>query len=196
MKILALRITAAALFTLICSPLLIGCASMGNVEISMSDRVSQIQPGKSSKSDVRRLVGDPSSVNFIGEDKEIWSYIYSSSSLRATHFIPIVNLVAGGVSTKTNNLQVYFKDDIVQKVGAGQMSGGVGSLLDSDALKRASMSSSPSNSTSDTVYGSNAQNSQKKLNTPGKKQALSQTQGSSAPSAVPKEKSQGMEPIQ
>ena len=62
MRIFALRITVAALFCLA------GCASMGNVEISMSDRVSQIQPGKSGKAEVRRLVGDPSSVSFIGED--------------------------------------------------------------------------------------------------------------------------------
>lgn len=107
-----------------CLVLLMGCATTGNVQISDSGTVSKIVEGKSTKADVRALVGEPTKVNFDSNKNEIWEYVYKKGSVKPATFIPIVGLFAGGADVSGNTLTILFdKNGVVEKVGSGKISG-------------------------------------------------------------------------
>jgi outer membrane protein assembly factor BamE (lipoprotein component of BamABCDE complex) len=110
---------------------LLGCASYGNKQITQQETVEKIEIGKTTKADVKALLGEPAEVIFSDNGDEDWAYIYSKSTVRATSFIPVVGIVAGGADTKTSTLKVRFnKEGVVQKLGKGQTTGGGGSVFD------------------------------------------------------------------
>ena len=110
---------------------LYGCAyNMGNKQITDKSLISQIKIGETNKEKVRSLLGDPMNVTFT-DDKETWTYVYQKTNIRATSFIPLVGLFAGGHDTKMNNLTIVFREDgIVKSVGSGSTTGGGGGLQD------------------------------------------------------------------
>jgi outer membrane protein assembly factor BamE (lipoprotein component of BamABCDE complex) len=119
----------ALLLSLLC--FLLGCASAGNVQISEVSTVAKIEEGKSTKADVRALVGEPTKVNFRDDNTEVWEYVYKRGQVRPATFIPVARWFAGGVDTTGSTLTILFnKDNIVQKVGSGRITGGGGSLTD------------------------------------------------------------------
>jgi outer membrane protein assembly factor BamE (lipoprotein component of BamABCDE complex) len=108
-----------------------GCASTGNKQIADVGTVAKIEEGKSTKADVRALVGEPTKVNFRDDNTEVWEYVYKRGQVRPATFIPVVGWFAGGVDATGSTLTILFnKDNIVQKVGSGRISGGGGSLSD------------------------------------------------------------------
>ena len=109
-----------------------GCASAGNKQITDSSTVSKIEIGKSTKADVKLLVGEPTKVNFKDNgNTEIWEYVYKRGQVRPATFIPVVGWFAGGADVTGSTLTILFNDKgIVQKVGSGKISGGGGSLTD------------------------------------------------------------------
>ena len=108
-----------------------GCATAGNKQISEPGTVAKIEEGKSTKDDVRALVGEPTKVNFRDNNTEVWEYIYKRGQVRPATFIPVVGWFAGGADVTGSTLTVLFNDKgIVQKVGSGKISGGGGSLTD------------------------------------------------------------------
>ncbi len=120
-----------ALMVFICLALFVGCASYGNKQITEQDTVDKIVIGKSTKAEVKEILGEPSEVIFTDSGDEDWVYLYTRSTTRASSFIPIVGLVAGGVDTKTNTLRLRFnKEGVVSRIGKGQAKGGAGSILD------------------------------------------------------------------
>jgi outer membrane protein assembly factor BamE (lipoprotein component of BamABCDE complex) len=107
------------------------CASAGNVQISDPGTVARIEEGKSTKADVKALVGEPTKVNFRDDNTEVWEYVYKRGQVRPATFVPVVGWFAGGMDTTGSTLTILFnKDNIVQKVGSGRISGGGGSLSD------------------------------------------------------------------
>ena len=109
-----------------CLVLLIGCATTGNVQIADPGTVSKIEEGKSSKADVRALVGEPTKVNFDTNKNEIWEYIYTKASAKPASFIPVVGLFAGGADMSGNTLTILFdKNGVVERVGSGKTTGEV-----------------------------------------------------------------------
>jgi outer membrane protein assembly factor BamE (lipoprotein component of BamABCDE complex) len=110
--------------------LLGGCSSTGNKQIADTGTVSKIEVGKSTKNDVRALVGEPTKVDFRENNTERWEYTYTRGQMRPATLIAVVGWFAGGMDTTGNTLTIVFnKDNIVQKVGSGKISGG-GSLSD------------------------------------------------------------------
>lgn len=101
-----------------------GCATSGTAQLTNDNVVSQIKVGTSTKEDVRRLLGEPSSVgtsNVEGRVQEIWGYGYASVKSNPLAFVPIVGLfaVASGDAAKMDSraLSVSFSEDgIVRSV--------------------------------------------------------------------------------
>ncbi len=113
-------------FLVFCLALLIGCATVGNVQISDPGTVSKIEEGKSSKADVRALVGEPTKVNFDTNKNEIWEYIYTKATAKPASFIPVVGIFAGGADMSGNTLTILFdKNGVVERVGSGKTTGEV-----------------------------------------------------------------------
>jgi len=113
------------------SILISGCASSGNKQIADTGAVAKIEEGKSTKADVRAFVGQPTKVNFRDDNTEVWEYVYTRGQMRPATLIPVVGWFAGGMDTTGSTLTILFnKDNIVQKVGSGKISGGGGSLSD------------------------------------------------------------------
>jgi outer membrane protein assembly factor BamE (lipoprotein component of BamABCDE complex) len=113
-----------------CIMFLSGCASFGSKQLTSSDIVSQIQVGQSTKSDVKKLLGEPMNVVFV-DTEEDWYYSYTRSTVRPASFIPLVGIFAGGSDMQTYNLTIRFnKDGVVQNVGKGEVKGGAGSIFD------------------------------------------------------------------
>ena len=107
------------------------CASSGNKQITDTGAVAKIEEGKSTKADVRALVGEPTKVNFRENNTEVWEYVYTRGQVRPATFVPVVGWFAGGMDTTGSTLTILFNNNgIVQKVGSGKISGGGGSLSD------------------------------------------------------------------
>lgn len=86
--------------------LLVGCASSG-VRVTDS-QMSQFVEGKTTQQEVVAALGEPTGVtrNFDGTTTLI--YTYAEARTRATTFIPIVGLFAGGVDTRSNSVAMSF----------------------------------------------------------------------------------------
>jgi outer membrane protein assembly factor BamE (lipoprotein component of BamABCDE complex) len=111
--------------------LLCGCATVGNKQIADTGTVAKIEEGKTTKAEVKTLVGEPTKVDFRGDNTEVWKYVYTRGQVRPATFIPVVGWFAGGVDQTGSTLTILFnKNGIVQKVGSGSISGGGGSLTD------------------------------------------------------------------
>lgn len=67
-------------FSLSLLVLITGCATAGNPAVMDQSVVSQIEIGKSTKADIRRLLGEPTSSSVFqtaGQQHESWGYAYA-----------------------------------------------------------------------------------------------------------------------
>jgi len=110
-----------------------GCVSAaGQKKITNQDVVNQIVVGKSTKADVKALLGEPANALPYGDNDEMWMYHYTRGERRATSFIPYAGAFIGGADSKMATLTVRFgSDGIVKYVGKGSMTGGGGGIQDS-----------------------------------------------------------------
>ncbi len=97
--------------------LLNGCYSFGSRKIGNPDVVGQIIPGKTTKAEVRKLVGSPTMVqlNYFGSG-ETWHYTYAMAT------VPILFMSA----TRNETLIVVFDGHGVVTRVAGGATGGSG----------------------------------------------------------------------
>jgi outer membrane protein assembly factor BamE (lipoprotein component of BamABCDE complex) len=111
-----------------------GCVSaMGSKRSADPTLVAQIKEHRTTKDEVRPIIGDPNAVSFM-QDDEVWTYTYCKMTMRPTNWIPYVNLVAGGYDTQSASVTVIFDEKgVVKRVGQGRMEGGGGGIQD---LKR------------------------------------------------------------
>lgn len=119
------------------SSLLIGASgcvfAMGSKRSADPMLVAQIKEHRTTKDEVRSILGDPNGVSFVG-DKEVWSYLYHKTQMRATNWIPYLNMVAGGCEMESAQVTVIFDSrGVVKHVGQGRTEGGGGGIQD---LKR------------------------------------------------------------
>jgi outer membrane protein assembly factor BamE (lipoprotein component of BamABCDE complex) len=79
--------------------------SVGDRRISDPAVLAQIQSGKSSKAEVRALIGPPANVVFTDSGLEQWLYTY---------------VLAAGFNAQTHTLTILFSEDgIVRNYGSG-----------------------------------------------------------------------------
>ena len=107
----------------------------GNDDICDPNIIGQIQQGKSSKEDVKHLIGEPDKVEGALDQGELWKYSYEVTAPggraggSAFKSSSNDNLGSGRVSMdkKNCNVYVYFeKNGIVRKVQESKVSGGTG----------------------------------------------------------------------
>ena len=108
-------------------------SSRGNADLCDSDIIGQIQKGKSTKEDVKQLIGEPDKVEGALDQGELWKYsrgvTMPSGSGSAFMSSSKGKHGSGGVSMdkKNCNVYVYFeKNGIVRKVRESKVSGGTG----------------------------------------------------------------------
>lgn len=110
---------------------IMACVSGGTKAITDAGVISQIEVGKSTKVEVKSLLGEPASVGWTDSGEEEWSYFYMRGTPRAASLIPVVGLFAGGTDMKTENLKIRFdKNGVVKYLGRGRISATGGSILD------------------------------------------------------------------
>jgi len=76
---------------------------------------SKIVRGKTTKSQVRSMFGDPISVNFTDNGNEVWRYQYSKTQQKLTSYLPVVSAFASGTDTKSKHLVIFFNQRGVVK---------------------------------------------------------------------------------
>ena len=94
---------------------LAGCSSVGNQSLKYETQESvksKIVKGKTTKGDVLASFGEPDSRSLI-DGEEQWSYTMYNSQSKATSFIPVIGLLAGGADTQSSSLTIMFKGEKV-----------------------------------------------------------------------------------
>lgn len=102
----------------------IGCTtvSSGNKRIIQEDVLSQIKEGKTTKAEVKTLLGEPLDVSFMTNGDEQWKYFYTRAKVKGATYVPIVNIFEGGVESKTDTLTILISEEgIVKRIGEGGM---------------------------------------------------------------------------
>lgn len=99
--------------------LMSGCAVktgnevLGKMEKSQID--SQIVRGKSTKSDVKNLMGDPDKTDFDNNGNEKWVYTHVRKDAKAINYVPVANWFVQGTNDTIRTMVVLFSDDGVVK---------------------------------------------------------------------------------
>jgi len=92
--------------TLLALMVLTGCASSGN-RID-GNYVGKIKTGETTEQEVRANLGSPMAASIMQDGSKMIIYSFARTELKASTFIPIVGLFAGGANTETETLQVWF----------------------------------------------------------------------------------------
>ncbi len=110
-------------------------SSRGKGNVCDTGVIGQIQKGRSSKEDVKQLIGEPDAIEGALNQGELWKYSSQATSPSGSGSVSTFGssgkggMGSGGVSMskKKCNLWVYFeKNGIVRKVSESDVSGGTG----------------------------------------------------------------------
>jgi len=72
--------------------------------------------GKSTKTDVVRVLGDANTITFTDSGNEVWTYNFTRSKSKAINFVPYVNILCSGANTQTKRVVVLFdREDVVTR---------------------------------------------------------------------------------
>ena len=88
-----------------------GCFSMGNkvLEKETSQAAStKIIHGKTTKSEIRAMYGDPMETNYTDSGNEVWKYHFTKNHMTVGSFIPVASLFASGSKGKKKELVLFF----------------------------------------------------------------------------------------
>jgi len=98
---------------------LCGCVGAGNQVLKKENDASvsqKIVDGKTTKSEIKSMFGDPNETSFTDGGNEIWKYTYAYATPKAVDFVPIVGIFAGGADVDKKELVLLFdKNDLVTK---------------------------------------------------------------------------------
>ena len=99
---------------IMCLILISGCATVGT-QINEAN-LAQIKEGVTTQEEVIASMGKPYMQTLTSDGKIIMMYQYTKVKNRATNFIPVVNILAGGMDMKQQILQILINEnDIVEK---------------------------------------------------------------------------------
>lgn len=138
---------------LLAAALLCGCASVGH-KLDQS-KVDQIKKGETTREQVIQLIGSPNQITRDSAGRMTFQYMYVRSTAKASTFIPVVGIFAGGANIQNQITMVTFNSsnivsDVFTTYGANEMNTGVttGSkpnLPDMENATTSSASKSPRN---------------------------------------------------
>ena len=97
------------------------CVSAGPKAITDAGVLSQIEVGKSTRSDVTALLGYPITASYGGQGEETWYYTRVTMYPKPTAFVPVVKAVTPGLGETSRELAVTFSQDgFVKSLGLNQ----------------------------------------------------------------------------
>lgn len=98
-----------------------GCASTGNPKVAEFNPATQIEYGKTTKAEIKAILGEPKAIRYGADGKEVWAYVYAQSQVKPATFVPVVGWFAGGLDGTGRKLIFVFDDKgVVQKEGSGE----------------------------------------------------------------------------
>ncbi len=116
----SLRIAAALCVSLTIS----ACVSTGAGEITLADRTSRLEAGKSTKAEVSSLLGFPARVTYGSKGEETWNYYYVTAYPRPVDFVPVAVAFSGDLNQTTRVLTVAFdRQGVVRTLHPGRTAG-------------------------------------------------------------------------
>lgn len=83
-----------------------GCASYGN-KID-ANYASSIKKGVTTESQVVQALGNPMSVGLAPDGQRFALYMYTYAQAKASSYIPVVGLFAGGSDAESQMLQIWY----------------------------------------------------------------------------------------
>ena len=113
------------LIPFILAALLTACASSGR-KLDQS-KVDLIKQDVTTRQEVLKLIGSPENITKDGSGNTTFLYQYFHASAKGANFVPVVNLFAGGVNTKSQSVMIQFgSDDVVKSITSSMGASEVG----------------------------------------------------------------------
>lgn len=92
-----------------------GCAvKAGNETLGKMNKAQierSIVKGKSTKSDIKSLFGDPDKTDFDNNGNEKWTYTHVRNDAKVVNYIPVANWFVAGTNDTKKSLIVLFNDN-------------------------------------------------------------------------------------
>lgn len=101
------------LFVLLLCLSFVGCATVGK-QVNQSN-AEKLQKGVTTKAEVIKIFGQPSSQSFNQAGKVIFTYIGCQVKNTAWNFIPVVSVFHSEMKMNNQVLTITFKDDVVEE---------------------------------------------------------------------------------
>ncbi len=92
---------------------LVGCATVGR-QVNQSN-AEKLQKGITTKAEVIKIFGQPSSQSFNQAGKVVFTYIGCQVKNSAWNFIPVISAVHSEMKMTNQILSITFKNDIVEE---------------------------------------------------------------------------------
>lgn len=102
-----------AIIAILLSVMLAACASYGK-KIN-HEAVSKIEKGVTTEAEVYKLLGKPSSSSIMSDGKKFLMYMHVKSQAKASTFIPVVGLLAGGADSQSDTVQIWIENGLVSE---------------------------------------------------------------------------------
>jgi outer membrane protein assembly factor BamE (lipoprotein component of BamABCDE complex) len=109
------------LLTALCAAALtlVGCASKGNESLRKETEVSigtKLTEGKTTKVEVRKMLGSPLKTSFTDGGLEISTYEFDNVTSDAINYVPVLNWLGSSASGTKKELVILFdKSNVVQR---------------------------------------------------------------------------------
>ena len=109
------------LLTALCAAALtlVGCASKGNESLRKETEVSigtKLTEGKTTKVEVRKMLGSPLKTSFTDGGLEISTYEFDNVTSDAINYVPVLNWLGSSASGTKKELVILFdKTNVVQR---------------------------------------------------------------------------------
>ena len=109
------------LLTALCAAALtlVGCASNGNESLRKETEVSigtKLTEGKTTKVEVRKMLGSPLKTSFTDGGLEISTYEFDNVTSDAINYVPVLNWLGSSASGTKKELVILFdKSNVVQR---------------------------------------------------------------------------------
>lgn len=98
---------------------LIGCASKGNESLRKETEISigsKLTEGKTTKTEVRQMLGSPLKTSFTDGGLEMSTYEFNNVTSDAINYVPILNWLGSSASGTKKELVILFdRTNVVQR---------------------------------------------------------------------------------
>lgn len=96
-----------------------GCAvKTGNEtlgEIEKTELDTKIIKGKTTKADIKIMLGDPDKTDFDNNSLEKWTYSHTRKDAKAVNYVPVANWFVAGTNDTIKSLVIVFEDNGIVK---------------------------------------------------------------------------------